>query len=282
MRLFCLLFLAGLISLSSCNKGGSQKKGIPVARVRNAYLYTSDLAGVVPANTPSSDSVEMVKNYIQNWIRQKLVVHQAEQNLSKDQKDFSLEMEDYRNSLVVYKYESKLIEQKLDTNVSEKEIEDYYQANPANFELKDNIVKVLYVKLPLKNSSLNRIRNLLKSSRDNDKEELVNVASTQAVNSFLDDNTWLFFNDLLKEIPIKTYDQEEYLQNHRFVEFSDDQYTYLMNILDFKIKEGLSPLSLEKENIRNILINKRKIKLVNDMEKDVYEQALKDKEFEIF
>lgn len=283
MMKYCwLTLLVVVIFLTACNKKASNQKDQPLAKVHNDYLYYTELEGVVLPGTPAKDSVEMVKNYVQNWVRQRLVVHQAEENLTKEQKDFTRELEEYRNSLIVYKYESKLIEQKLDTNVSEKEIEDYYNANPSNFELKDNIVKVLYVKMKLKDPNISKIRSLLKSKTAADKAKLAQISTANAVNSYLDENSWLFFNDLLKEIPVKTYDQEEYLQNHRFVEFSDEQFTYLLNILDFKIKEGLSPLSLEKDNVRNILINKRKLKLVNDMEKDVYEQAAKNKDFEIF
>ena len=282
MRYCWLIIIACVLFLTSCNKRGTHSKEHPLAKVHDEYLYSTDLEGVVPAGSSAKDSVEMVKNYVQSWVRQRLVVHQAEENLPKDQKDFEKELQEYKNSLIVYKYESKLVEQKLDTVVSEKEIVEYYNANNSNFELKDNIVKVLYVKMKLKDPSISKIRSLLKSGKPADKNILAQTFTATAVNSFLDENSWLFFNDLLKEIPIKTYDQEEYLQNHRFVEFSDENFTYLLNILDFKIKEGLSPLSLEKDNVKNIVINKRKIKLVNDMEKDVYDQAVKSKEFEIY
>jgi hypothetical protein len=280
---YCWIFvLTGIIIFTSCHNTGQQQKGKPLAKVWDIYLYDTDLKDVVPAGTSKKDSVDMVKNYIQNWIRQQLVVHQADQNLSRDQKNFTRELEEYRNSLLVYQYESILVNQKLDTVVTDKEMEDYYYANPSNFELKDNIVKVLYVKMQLNDANVSKIRNVIRSNSKDNKQKLSQLAAQYAVNSYLDDNSWLFFNDLLKEIPIKTYNQEEYLQNHRFVEFSDEQYTYLLNIVDFKIKEGLSPFNLEKENIRNIVINKRKIKLINDMEKEVYEQALKNKDFVIF
>ena len=103
-----------------------------------------------------------------------------------------------------------------------------------------------------------------------------------AMNYFLDDTTWLLFDDLLKEIPIRTYDQEQFLQNNRNIEIEDSSMIYFVNIKGFMIKESLSPLSFEKENIRSLIINKRKLQLVQEMEKAAYEQALKDNDFEIF
>ncbi|MCX6273524.1 MAG: hypothetical protein NTU44_20335 [Bacteroidetes bacterium] len=282
MKVYLLFFLAAFFLLVSCQKGKRSGSEHPLARVHDIFLYESDLAGVVLPGTPSKDSIDIVKNFIQNWIRQKLVVYQAENNLNRNQKDFAKELEEYRNSLIVYRYESRLIKEKLDTVVTQKQIEDYYNQNQGNFELKDNIVRVLYVKLKVKDPSIQKIKSLLRSDKPADRQKLTQLAAANAVNSYLDDKSWLFFNDLLKEIPIKTYDQEDYLQNHRMIEFSDDSFTYLINIVEFKIKEGLSPLSLEMDNIKNILINKRKTKLVNDMENDVYNQALKNKDFETF
>jgi hypothetical protein len=102
-----------------------------------------------------------------------------------------------------------------------------------------------------------------------------------AVNYYLDDQNWLLFNDILKEIPIATYNQEEYLKNNRTIEIQDSTYSYLMNIKGFMIKEGLSPLSFEKKNIRDIIMNKRKLKLIEDMQKEVYSNGVKKGSFEI-
>jgi hypothetical protein len=174
-----------------------------------------------------------------------------------------------------------LILQKLDTVVSEKEIEDYYDLNKSNFELKDNIVKVWYVKLR-KNINLNPFRQLIRSDKPGDLKKLAELSAKTAVNSFLDEDSWLVFNDILKEIPIKTYNQEDYLKNNRYIEIQDSSFCYLLNIKGFMIKESLSPLSFEKDNIRNIIISKRKLKLISDMEDDLYQEAVKNSDFEIF
>ena len=135
----------------------------------------------------------------------------------------------------------------------------------------------LKIKLKVKDSNISKVRSLLKSNRQEDLQKLSEIISKVAVNSYLDDLNWLLFNDLLKEIPIETYDQEAYLQNHRFIEISDDQFIYLVNFKDFKIKESVSPLSFEKDNIRKIIINKRKLKHIRDMEKEVQNEATKNK-----
>lgn len=270
-----------LIFLMSCNKKKSEEV---VASAFDYNLYKSDLKGIVPPNTSKSDSILIIKNYINNWIRQKVILHKAEKNLNDNQKDFTEQLESYRSSLVVYTYESKLITQLLDTSVTKNQIEDYYKKNTDNFLLKNNIIKVNYIKLTTKSPYKAKVKQMLFSNSDNaaNKNQLYKMCTQNAVNFFLEDDTWLLFEDLLKEIPIETYDQEAYLRNHRTIEISDSSFYYLINIKDFKIKESISPISFEKENIRNIIINKRKLELITKMHDEVYQDALKNKDFKIF
>jgi hypothetical protein len=264
--------------LFNCNKNGSNDK--KVARVFDEYLYESDIKNIVPPGTNKKDSVQFISNFIDYWIRQQLIYKQADKNLTIDLKNFDKQLKEYKNSLLIYTYEKELIKQKLDTIVSDKEIASYYELNPNNFELKDNIVKVIYVKLPLNSASISNVRILYKSDNPNDKKELGNLCQKFAVNSSLEEDTWFYFTDLLKEIPIKTYNQEEYLSNHKYIEMQDSLYYYFVKINGFKIKESTSPLSMERENIRNIIINKRKLKLIEDMHNDTYIKAQINKDFE--
>ncbi len=259
----------------------SKNKEDIVAKAYDYTLYKSDLKGIIPLRTTKNDSIAIIKNFINNWIRQKIVLNKAENNLSSEQKDFVDQIENYRNSLLVYSYESKLIDQLLDTVVTKEQIQAYYDKNTDNFLLKDNIIKVNYVKLEVNSSIKTRIKSLLLNKNEN-KNQLLELCSKQAVNFYLEDDEWLFFNDLLKEIPIETYNQEAFLKNNRFIETKDENYYYLINIKDFKVKETTSPLSFEKDNIRNIIINKRKLELINKMHDELYNEAVKKNDFKIY
>ncbi len=276
-----LLILFVLFSLISCNffKSGKSSDDI-VARVYDEYLYKSDLLAIVPEGFSKQDSLEVINDYIDNWIRQKILLKQAEQNLSSEQKDFTKQLEEYKNSLIVYQYERSLVSQKLDTSVSEADIANYYNNNIKDFELKNNIVKVLYIKIG-KSAPVNQVRMLIKSEKPQDRKKLEEFCLRYGQNYMLEDDKWLLFDDILKEIPIKTYNQEEYLKNNRYIEISDSLNTYLLNIKGFMMKESVSPLSFEKGNIKSIIINKRKLKLIETMKKDIYDKALKNGDFEI-
>jgi len=273
-----LSVLLTIFIFSGCSE--NKKKDKKIARVFDKYLYESDIQNIFPEGISEKDSMQLITNYIDNWIRKQLIYYQADKNLSKKLKNFDKEMEEYKSSMIIYTYEKELIKQKLDTVVTDKEISEYYDNNPGNFQLKDNIVKVVYVKLPINSAAIPSVRSLYKSDNPSDKKELAGFCQKYAVNSSLDDDIWYVFSDILKEIPIKTYNEEDYLKNHKYIEMSDSLYYYFVKICGFKVKESTSPLSMERENIRNIIINKRKLKLINDMHQDIYIKAQTNQDFE--
>lgn len=258
------------------------EQGEPVAKVNEDILYASELKDIVPKGVPTKDSLEIIRKYIDNWVRETLVIQKAENNLGEEQKNVEKQLRDYRNSLITYTYEKELVKQKLDTVVSDQEIENYYNNNQSNFELKDNIIKVIYVKVNKKAPQIEKLKKLYKSDNPKDVEQLTEYCHQFAENFYLDGESWLLFDDLLKEIPIQAYNKELFLQNNRFVEVSDSLFSYFVNIKGFKIRNSLSPLSFEKENIKNIILNKRKLELINTMKQDVYNDALNNNKIEIY
>jgi hypothetical protein len=278
------LFILLILQLSACSyfKRDSTEGKDAVARAYDYFLYPEDLQGLVPVGASREDSVAIIKNYIDNWFRQKVVLRKAERNLDDEKKDVEKKLEEYRNSLLTYAYETELVRQKLDTVINEEEIAQFYKNNQDNFELKDNIIKVIYLRLNKKSPKLNKVKDWYKSNVKKDRQLLEDYCRQYALNYFLDDNTWLLFDDLLKEIPIKTYDKEQFLQNNRIVEIEDSSTIYLVNIKGFMVKNSISPLSFERNNIKTIITNQRKLKLIEQMEKQAYEDAKKGNDVEVY
>ncbi len=270
------------MSCTSGKKDSEAPSSEPVAKAGDAVLYYDDIKDLVPAGTSSKDSILLIKQFVDNWVREVLVIQKAEQNLDEEQKNVEKQLNDYRKSLITYIYEKELVKQKLDTIVSDTEIEEYYNSNKAEFELKDNIIKVIYVKVSKKAPGIDKLKKWYRSDNMKDREQLASYCHQFADNFYLDDSSWLLFDDLLKEIPIQTYNKELFLQNNRLVEVSDSLNHYFLSIKDFKIRNSSSPLSFEKENIKNIILNKRKLALINTMKQDVYNDALNNNKIEIY
>ena len=269
--------------LYSCNtKNDKAIDRIAIARANDDYLYLDNVRNIVPVGTSAKDSIELIKKHIDSWLHSTLVIQKAEDNLTEEQKNVDAQLNDYRNSLITYIYEKELVKQKLDTVIGNDEIEEYYNNNKGNFELKDNIIKVVYVKVNKKAPGINDLKKWYKSDNPKDKERLSDYCHQFAENFYLNEDSWLLFDDLLKEIPIQTYNKELFLQNNRFVEVSDSTNNYFLNIKGFKIRNSLSPLSFEMANIKNIILNKRKLQLITKMKEDIYNDAANTNKIEIY
>ncbi len=275
-----LLFILCIFCLTSC-KSKHNSDDVIIAKVHDYELFASDLKDLVPKGTNIKDSSMIVEGFIDSWIRKNLIIHQAEYNLLPEQMDFEQKLEDYRNSLITYAYESELIRQKLDTIVSETEIRNYYDQNRGDFELKYNVVKAVYVVLPIESNRKKLFRSLLNTHRFS-SDSLEYNAGRFALSYYNGYHNWIRFDDLLTQVPIKTYNQEVFLRDNRFIEFDDKPFCYLILIQDFIIAESLSPLEMESENIKNIIINKRKRELISKMHQDIYDKAVKENAFKVY
>lgn len=278
---FSFLFLLFLF-ICSCKNNSISSDEKPIARVGDSYLYLSEIQEFISSKAGAKDSIEDVNKYINNWVREILVLQQAEKNLTDEKKNFEKMVDNYRKSLITYQYESELVKQKLDTIVSDEELEKYYTENKGNFELKDNIIKVIYVKVRKNAPKVDKVKEWYRSSDIKNRDALTSYCHQYAENFYLDENTWLLFEDVLKEIPMKLYDKEAFLQNNRIIETQDSTFLYFVNIKGFMTKNSASPLSFERDNIRSIIVNKRKVELIKKMREDIYAEGVKNKVFEIY
>lgn len=268
------IFLVSVL-LTSCQflqKTFSSKEK-PVARVFSEYLYPSDLEGIVPKGTSSADSILLVQSYIENWIRQTVILKQATENVDLDQDALEKQLETYRQSLIIYSYEQQLIAQNLDTTVSNAQIKKYYEENKDNFELKKSIIKATYAKIPKNAHRIEMAVRWFNSAKPKDRNELETYCMQFSSNYSLTDTSWLYLDELSAFIPLDRFSESSILQKNNYINFSDKDFVYLVKVKDFMYKEDLSPLEFEIDNIKNIIINKRKIELITKMENQVYQDA---------
>jgi len=279
MRIIILLLVLFIVS---CNLFDENRDNTAIARAENKYLTYSDIEDIIPKNLNKEDSVLFITNYINSWIKESLILQKAEINLSDNQKDFQKQLEDYRKSLLIYTYEKELINQLLDTNVENSEIQEFYEHNQQNFVLKDDIVKVRYLKVFKKAPQLQKITKIYTSSKPKDIEKLKELAHQYAEKFHLNDEEWIYYDELKKEVPLKIEQTTGYLKNIKNIEVEDSLSYYFVYIKDFKLKNDVSPLSFETQNIQNIIINKRKLSLINKVSSDLYQEAIINNDIEIY
>jgi len=274
--------LTCLLSIKSCGFFSLSEKENPIMRVSKTYLYASEIKDIFPEFISKKDSITILENYINNWAVNQLVLQKAELNLSDKKKQVEKQLEDYRNSLIRFAYEQELINEYLDTIISATEIEKYYHTNIENFELKENIVKAIYLQLDKKAPKLSDFKHLYKLDYEDDFNLLKSYALQYAKSYYLQDSVWINFDDLLKVLPIKTKNKVNYLRNNKLVELEDSSFIYLVNIIDYEIKDNNSPVTYVDKRIKSIILNQRKIDLISNMEERLYNDAIKNKTLEIY
>ena len=256
-----------------------QNKNVPfnaVARVGDVYLTRAELARMMPEDMLPGDSLDMAEKKVAAWVEQQVLLRKAKQNLDEEtEAEIEAQTARYRETLQVFLFENKITQQLLDTMVSDKEIEDYYKENQSQFVLKSNIVRVRFAKVPKSFKGLGDIRREMFAWPFEEKNlmAVADLCREGAENYFLDDERWIFFNDLLREVPIHTYNQEIFLKNNRKIEVDAGECLYFVTIEDFKVRDMISPISFEKERIRTIILNQRKKTVQEEMEKDLMEEA---------
>jgi len=278
-----IVFLV-MISAITCERQLYSNSETVLARVGEHYLYLSELAEGIPSNINSTDSIQMLNSMIDNWIRQELLLQHSNSNLPDSLKDFSEQLNIYENNLIIYEFKKRWVEQNMDTVVSREDIEIYYENHLKDFQLKENIVQFVFIKIPVQSEMVEQAKDLIKRIADTtvDRSMVADFCQQNALDYYLNDEKWNSFNDLVTKVPIETFNQEIYLKNNHFIEIKDHPFWYFVNLRDFKIKEDVSPLNFERDRIRNIILNKRKLDLLNSLEEDIFEDAATNQQFEIY
>lgn len=270
-----------LIRMKRDQAAGAGRK--PVARVDNVYLYQDELVGIVSEKMSKEDSAQRVSTYIDSWVRKQLLINQAMKEIDINEAEVDRKVLEYRYTLIGYEYQNYYINKKLDANVSDAEIQSYYNEHLDNFILKQNIVRGTFIVVPKGAPRTARLKELMYSTKEKDIEELRSFCLRFSSAYHIADSTWIEFDNLvggspLAEIPNKV----QFLKSNPYYETSDNDSQYYLKVDEYKISDNASPIEFVKEEIRNIILNKRKVELAKKLEEDVYENAAKRKEFEVY
>ncbi len=277
--------LAGLLLIThalSCTKLETRTREKSLAHVFENNLYPSDIRDIFPNNVSPEDSIMIQQNYVDKWVKKQLILQKAELNLTEEQKDVRLQIEEYRSSLLIYKYEQNLILQKLDTLISDEEIETYYLENPSNFNLDRHIVKALFLKLPIDAPEIWRVRQMSRSEKEEDFREMESYCYQHGAKYDYFDDNWTPFSTITRALPNEIRTPESFLRWNRYIEQQDSAFRYMVNLKEYSLAGTVAPLPYVEQKIRSIILNKRKVQFVRDLENNIYKDALNKGSFTIY
>lgn len=254
-----------------------------LASVDESMLRLSDLDFVTKDIDSETDSASLAERYIQSWIKKQLMIKEAGKNMAFDEAELNRKLLDYRYALMVYEFEKSYVEKNLDYEVSSEEIGDYYQRNQANFSLKKIIVRTNFFKFEKALPQNAQIKRLVNSRRESDQKELREVALRYATNYYMEDSTWMEFDDIIINTPLaNNINPVQLLRENKLIEVDDSDYSYYFMILEYKLQDQVPPIEFVKEEISRIIINKRRVALAEELHRQVYQSALEKNDFKIY
>jgi hypothetical protein len=268
--------------LAGCRNYHNQPKRVPVAEVGNVILYYDEIPKINQHNN-ENDSAALIQNYINRWAKKQLLLKKAEENLSPSLRDeIDKQLLETRSNLVIYQYQRQMILEKLDTVLTDTELEDYYAANEKSFMLGSNIVKAIFIKLPLETPELNKIKLLARSNDQKDLQQLESYCY-QFAEKFDDFNEeWVTMDRLSVELQQSIENEENFLKRNTFFETSDSASEYLVSIRDYRLRSSLAPFEYVKDDIKRIIWNTRRFEFIQSLENGIYNEALKENSFKIY
>jgi hypothetical protein len=225
-----------------------------VARVNDNFLYEKDIQKLISEDTTPEDSILIVNNYINRWATQQLLIDQARINLSSDQlEQYEKLVQEYQNDLLTEAYKNVIVSKQLDSTITEQEYRDYYETNKENFRLKDLLVKLRYVQLPVNYEGLASVREKLGRYNEKDRKSL-NSQDYQFISSNFNDSVWVRKEILLNTLPAIRDNSEQVLKKSNFTQLQDSLGVYLVKIEDVLNPNDTAPLSYVKPTLKQIIL----------------------------
>lgn len=286
MRKVCkhiIYFIVTFVLFSSCELFKTQEEKETIARVNDEYLYKSDFVKDFPDNLSEEDSILFFNQYIDNWATKQLLKQRAILNLDNDKLlNFDQLAEDYKLDLYTNAYLNALITKTLDTLITKAEYDSQFKNSKQNFILNEELLKFRYVIVDKNHTGIENVEKRFKRYDSIDKIVLDSL-SIQFHSFMLNDSIWVKKSQLLQKLPISANGMDsQLLKKSNFIQFEDSIRLYLVRINDLLNRNEQAPQEYMEQTLQQIILNKRKLKLIKQLEIDVRKDAIQNQEFEIY
>lgn len=268
--------LVAVLLLAGCTPSVDHKGKTPLVEVAGNFLYKEDLQAVMPIGLSQKDSTAFADEYIRNWAEDELLYQKAEGNIPDNVK-IDKRVAAFRKALVMHMYEEELVNQELGNTVSDEEVEAYYRQNSGMFHAGQPYIQGLFMKVPLTASQLSKVRGWYKRNTQDAIDNLSKYGIGNAVSYEYFYDRWIPLSDIAVKLPLKALDTDrDYLNRNRNVEVRDTAFCYFLHVENFLPEGEQLPLEYARSEIKEILINLKRVDFINRMKQDLYKEASED------
>lgn len=263
-----------------------------VAEAYGEILTWDSLGTWIPDDLSLEDSMALADRVIDRWMREQVMLAQARTQLEREWPALEQALEAYRRSLLINTYETRYVESRLQTEVSDEEIQSYFDAHRELFTLHDHAVRVLYVHLPhpkfsaeASGAAWNKRDDKQWSSQEKVILEWLRTADSLSIPSLetwcmehgavhhLDHEAWWTLGELTHDVPLSLYRVEAQIQRDDPFSFVDDNRVYFVRFLDHGLKGKTAPIQVAADQIRELLLQRRRQSMLEALRDTLLQQA---------
>ena len=276
-------FIIVLVLLQSCDyftiKSDTREA---IARVDETFLYKEDLKDILPQDYNEQDSILITMNYINNWIKQQLLLSKAQLNLENETDKFEELVKKYREDLYINSYKEAVVLEYLNTDITDDDIEQFYVEHNQNFKLNEELLKLKFIKIGKDVYDKKELIKLFKSSENEDLDSLQSM-ELSLISHHLNDSIWVKYSDLKSKIPlIKTIEKKRLLKKDNFIQKEDSLSLYLIAVKEVLNRNEIAPKTYITPTIKQMILHQRKLLLLRNIEETLIDDARNKQQFEIY
>lgn len=238
-------------------------------------LYLSDLSSKLENSTNSSDSQFVISRHVDNWLMDKILYQEAQKEI-KISKKLNQKVEDYKKSLYIYELENLILDQSLNTNISQAELDTFYNKNLVDFKLDESVARILYIKVPteLDNDTL---KDYWKTE---DLPALSTLLEKTSALSMLELNEWYPHSKLKNLMPEKLFKKINFSKTDNY-SLSTDKSKYYVKVLENIKSKEQAPVNFVEQNIRDRILHNRTQKILKEKRQAFYQDNIANKNITI-
>ena len=203
--------------------------------------------------------------------------------VSADDADINNDVMVYKERLIIHKYKHDIIINQFDTTITKQQIATYYKNYPLDFDLNHTIIRGRFVVIDINSVNVEQIETMINRDDKNSLDKLEDLCRMYSKNYFLNDSIWLVLSDFTHSLTISEKQMQKILSvKNKIHSFTDKNYRYVIYINDYQIKGDRSPLSFVFKNIRELLKNKNRVSFINNLEDEIYQEALSSGDIRVY
>lgn len=274
---YLLLPALFVLLCTSCDRtGNASSQRETLVKVNDKSLMREDIERLIPKGLSPEDSLIRAESLVKKRIIEMLTDDVAYKNMGDEKAEIDKLVNEYRRSLVRHRYQERLVNDRISATIRESDQIAYYEANKEQFILNENLIKGLFLKVPLSAPGLDNIRQwyVSRSEEALEKIEKYSLQNALIYDYFYD--RWVVFDEVMEKIPHRVSNPVQFLKVNNHIEVSDSAYKYLLNISDRLTAGNIAPFDYVKTQIHSMLVNQRKIDYLREFGEKLYLDAVKN------